>query len=93
MAGGRLECPAELHQHPEQASGPSEALRGSCRGGAASPSLPSLYVITKVSELLQEQGDSSVLQTDLRVERIHRDEREGLSRWPARHGPCLLVGS
>ena len=42
--------------------------------GRGSLAVPSLYVVTRASEVLQEQGDSSVLQTDLGVERIHRGQ-------------------
>lgn len=77
VAGGRLEALLSFiniqNRLPDH-RGPG----GSCRGGAASPSLPSLLRITKVSELLQEQGDSSVLQTDLVVENSPDVERAGL---------------
>ena len=42
--------------------------------GRGSLAVPSLYVVTRASEVLQEQADSSVLQTDLGVERIHRGQ-------------------
>ena len=81
--------PAEPRQRPEQVSRPPEPPGGSCQGGAASPSLPPLYVITRASEVLQERGDSSALQTDLSVERIHgRREQDR-----AAGQPCTLCAS
>lgn len=79
VAGGRLEATLLTSSTSRTGFRPIRGPEKVAAGRATLTVLPTPYVITKVSELLQEQGDSSVLQNRPQGGERFWNEREGLS--------------